>query len=317
MRVLLVADFYPPVVGGIEQHVQHLARSLVARGHRVAVASIAPPGIHPGVEVDQGVAVHRLPSTLRRLPGAYSAAGRPLAPPAPDPELTIALGGVVRSFRPEIVHGHSWSVCSYLPLHPASGAGLVVTLHDHGLVCAKKSLVYQGELCSGPAPRKCAGCVSSHYGPVRGLPTLAALALTSPLVRRAADRLIAVSGAVAQASGVGDRAAVIPNFLPELPARSGTAEDLASWAAQLPRGPFLLFVGALGGHKGLPDLIAAWRQLEAAPPLVCIGHRWSDTPAEVPAGVLLYEDWPNEAVRVAWRSCVFGFIPSTWPEPFR
>jgi hypothetical protein len=59
MRVLLLTDFYPPTVGGIERHVQLLGRCLVDRGHRVAVASIAAGG--PGAdgptpaELDAGV----------------------------------------------------------------------------------------------------------------------------------------------------------------------------------------------------------------------------------------------------------------------
>jgi glycosyltransferase involved in cell wall biosynthesis len=49
---------------------------------------------------------------------------------------------------------------------------------------------------------------------------------------------------------------------------------------------------------------------------VCIGHRWVDTPAEVPDGVLILEDWPNRAVRAAWRRAIAGVVPSAWQEPF-
>jgi glycosyltransferase involved in cell wall biosynthesis len=37
MKVLLVADFYPPSPGGLEAHVRRLARALVASGHDVTV----------------------------------------------------------------------------------------------------------------------------------------------------------------------------------------------------------------------------------------------------------------------------------------
>jgi glycosyltransferase involved in cell wall biosynthesis len=85
---------------------------------------------------------------------------------------------------------------------------------------------------------------------------------------------------------------------------------------QLPSEPFLLFVGALGGHKGFPVLLEAYRRLVAPPPLVCIGHHWVDTPATLPPGVLVLEDWPNDAVRAAWRRAALGVIPSVWREPF-
>ena len=44
MRVLMVSQFYPPVVGGQETHVRNLAQALVAHGHDVEVATIAVDG---------------------------------------------------------------------------------------------------------------------------------------------------------------------------------------------------------------------------------------------------------------------------------
>ena len=314
MRVLLLPDFYPPVVGGIERHVQLLGRELVARGHDVVVAAIADGTSPPGVADDDGVEVHRLRSTLSRLPGAFVEAARPFSPPAPDPELVAGLARLVRGWRPDVVHGHAWSVHSYLPLQPALDRPLVITLHEYGLVCAKKSLVYEGEACSGPGPLKCARCASDHYGAARGLPMVAATFAGGALLRHAATSFIAVSEAVA----AGNRLAglpyeVIPNFMPDaLPA----GERRPPWTDALPGMPYLLFVGALGRHKGLHTLLDAYARLADAPPLVAIGHRWHDTPSEVPPGVTLLEDWPHDAVRVAWTRSLMGLIPSTWPEPF-
>ena len=39
MRILLLAQFFPPDVGGEERHVFNLANSLAERGHEVAVAT--------------------------------------------------------------------------------------------------------------------------------------------------------------------------------------------------------------------------------------------------------------------------------------
>jgi len=44
MRILLLSEFYPPILGGLELHVQTLGRALLARGHDVHVATLSGPG---------------------------------------------------------------------------------------------------------------------------------------------------------------------------------------------------------------------------------------------------------------------------------
>ncbi len=334
MRVLQLTDFYPPQVGGVEQHVRLLSRALAQRGHHVTVATVAAGGRAADREVDGEVAVRRLTSTLGRVPAAHVEASRPFAPPAPDPELVLGIAGVLRDTRPDIVHAHGWIAQSYLPLASATRARFVVTAHEYGLACPRKDLRYHGvEDCSGPGLAKCLGCAAQHYGPVRGTPiTLGTLAL-GPVERRAADRLIAVSRAVVEGNRLeGLPVDVIPNFLPAVDGPAGAGDGAADGAAgdagaardvdlerrlwQLPAEPFLLYVGALGAHKGFPVLLDAYRRLAAPPPLVSIGHRWVDTPSALPAGVTVLEDWPNDAVRAAWRRAVLGIIPSVWREPF-
>jgi glycosyltransferase involved in cell wall biosynthesis len=39
MRILLASDFYPPSPGGLEAHVQRLARALIRREHEVAIVT--------------------------------------------------------------------------------------------------------------------------------------------------------------------------------------------------------------------------------------------------------------------------------------
>ena len=40
MRILMISDFYHPVLGGVEKHVRSLSTALVERGHHVAVATL-------------------------------------------------------------------------------------------------------------------------------------------------------------------------------------------------------------------------------------------------------------------------------------
>src|SRR5205085_1325752 len=67
VRVLMLSQFYPPVIGGEERHVEALSQALAARGHCVSVATIAVSGA-AGAETLGGVRVHRVRTTAQRLP---------------------------------------------------------------------------------------------------------------------------------------------------------------------------------------------------------------------------------------------------------
>jgi len=71
-QIAFVVNNYPPRVGGVEKHVGALSKRLVALGHRVTVFTLSDD---PGVTVEGGVRVHRLP---RRFPVADVIAFPPL-----------------------------------------------------------------------------------------------------------------------------------------------------------------------------------------------------------------------------------------------
>src|SRR5450759_1099005 len=168
MRILMVTYGYPPLIGGIEQHVRNLSVELVRRGHQVAVATLWNEGL-PEFEVDQGVRVYRIRGTVHAAGRLLSSVpGRTFAPPVPDPGLVRALRKVAERERPQVVHGHNWLIRSFLPLKRWSGARLVYSLHDYELTCAKWLLIYAGAACSGPGLAKCLGCAGEHYGALKG-----------------------------------------------------------------------------------------------------------------------------------------------------
>ena len=80
----MVTDFYPPFLGGVEVSVSTLSRELVRRGHHVAVATMAAPGL-PSKETDVGVAIYRIPVTSQRGSFLFSSESRRWAPPCPEP----------------------------------------------------------------------------------------------------------------------------------------------------------------------------------------------------------------------------------------
>src|SRR5262249_39404133 len=59
MRILLLAQFFPPDIGGEERHVFNLAKALADRGHEVAVATQRMAGVPDRETLASGVRVHR------------------------------------------------------------------------------------------------------------------------------------------------------------------------------------------------------------------------------------------------------------------
>jgi glycosyltransferase involved in cell wall biosynthesis len=316
MRILLLAQFYPPVIGGEERHVRNLAAALAARGHEVSVATQAGRD-DAGSSLDGAVRVHRLRGTLRRLSALFSDPERAFAPPIPDPEMTLALRRVIARERPDVIHAHNWILHSFLPLRPFTRAPFVVTMHDYAPICARKTLMYMNEVpCDGPTLVKCLRCAGQHYGGLKGGITAVSNWIDGTYERRAVDKFLAVSGAVARLNRLpeaGVDVEVIPNFVPD------DLGDLSSEAdtALLARLPdqYILFVGDLVARKGIPVLLDAYTRLVEPPPLVLIGRRCPDTPRDLPAGVRILESWPHGAIMHAWNRCLFGVAPSVWHEP--
>jgi glycosyltransferase involved in cell wall biosynthesis len=315
MRVLHLAQFYAPIVGGEERMTESLATALVACGHDVAVATLRQPG-QSAYEERDGVRVHRLGGLAQRVGRLFSDDGRRHAPPIPDPETVIALRRVLARERPEIVHGHNWLALAYLPLRRRHPAAYLLSLHDYSLVCANKLLVRMGEPCSGPGPRKCVTCAMNQYGSAIG-PAIAALTYASGRVQRhAVDLLLPISRAVAESCGL-DRAGVpyevMPNFYTDAAPGQASAEPLLE---RLPEGDFILFVGDVTAAKGVGTLVAAHRRLSGPMPLVIIG-RLVEPELIPPSGdVTALGILPHAAVLAAWRRCAIGVVPSVQPEAF-
>ena len=317
MRILLLAQWYPPIIGGEENHVAGLAAGLARMGHEVRVGTLRQPGL-PAVEVRDGIMVHRLPGTLQRFERLFTDADRRSASPFPDPETAIALARFSDDFRPDVVHAHNWLVHSWLPLKATNPAPLVVSLHDYSLVCAKKNLIRKGALCDGPALAKCLRCAAHHYGAAKGTVTVTTGFVTSAVERAAVDLFLPVSAAVRDGVGLADheRVQVIPNFVQ--PVDPVPADELARMTDQLPDSPFLLFVGAFSRQKGIDHLRSAFEAANLPVPLVLIGYSATDAPSWLgrrQENVHVMENWPRAAVVAAMERSLATVVPSVWREP--
>jgi glycosyltransferase involved in cell wall biosynthesis len=335
MHILQVSDFYRPVIGGLERHVETLSRELVRLGHTVTVVTLQT-GDDPAEETLDGVHLVRIRGWSGGRAAFHADTRRPFHPTFPDPGAMAALRRILQSERPAVVHSHSWLQYSYFPLyHPQRGPAHVVTLHDHGLACAKKTLQLtsrrpagaadgapelrsgaKSRPCSGPRLAKCLACAPDQYGVLKGTAVTAGLR-ASRLLHGRADCYIALSTAVADGSRRvlpgSCEIMVIPTMVPDqLPA---LAQSTARPEFLPPDDGYLMFVGALGRHKGVDVLLQARRMMRNRAPLVLIGTPRSDTPRIDAPEVVVVRNVPSGQVMASWMRASVAVVPSVWDEP--
>lgn len=315
MRILMLAQFYPPTIGGEERFVADLSADLAERGHTVSVATLWHKG-NKQFEVNRGVRIHRIKGSMQRIGVLFSENDRQYAPPFPDPEAAWALQKVVKEEQPDVIHAHNWIVHSYTPLKALNKARLVVTLNDYSLVCVQKRLMRDGIRCSGPELMKCISCANKFYGPAKGAPTVLANSFWENAERRVVDMFLPVSQAVVDGTELVKHASpyrIIPNIIPD---NVEVADDDEPLLEKLPKGDFLLFVGDVRLDKGVGTLLQAYKELNTEMPLVLIGRPLAGLEKNLPRNVHLMGGWPHKAVMAAWRRSTIAFVPSTWSEPF-
>jgi glycosyltransferase involved in cell wall biosynthesis len=299
VKVLLVSDFYPPVRGGLEFHVEGLASELSAQGHEVHVATLTTD---PTIS-DPRVTVHSV-RTISASVLPHVDRSRPFHPPLPDPLGRRELRRLIDLIGPDVIHGHSWLTASL----PRRRPPLVYTAHDYGLVCQLRTLIRPDEsLCSGPAPAKCVACGARTYG----WPTSMLLAPGTAAGRRLMqpDRVVAVSSAVARELRPAVRAPieVIPNFV------AAEAELAALPPGVLPEGDFVMFAGDPGPHKGLADLLAVWGS-EEPPAAELLAATTRPLERSLPSRVRS-TTLERGQVASAWAAAAVATVPSRWGEP--
>lgn len=299
MRILMVSEFVPPVLGGLEFHVLSLASELTKQGHDVRVATLTsdPAPQHFPIYSIAGVA-HLLPHEDRQ---------RPFQLPVGDPLAARQLHRIVQAFRPDVIHGHNWlASATRRPPWRSRTVPLVVTLHDYALVCALRTLFDADErACSGPAAWKCLKCSARVMGPARASVLVPATA--------AGRRMLAPTSVVAVSAAVRDAVQpyvdvpidVVANF-----AQVAEAEPLPD---DFPRDRYVLFAGDNREHKGIADLLAAWAA-HAVDHTTLVIATTRPLGRAVPAGVYPTSLSSGQMV-TAWRNAALAVVPSRWPEP--
>jgi GT2 family glycosyltransferase/glycosyltransferase involved in cell wall biosynthesis len=160
MRILFAHQGYPPSgQGGSERALEMLAQALRPR-HDCAVLHAEADASRPEHAVREsetnGVATFALNNLHRRAPGFESYR---------DPFAARAAGEVVDAWRPDVLHVHGLHGLSTGVVFEARRRGIpvVITLHDFWPACPLGQLLNLDlEVCPGPTPRRCLGCVGGQ-----------------------------------------------------------------------------------------------------------------------------------------------------------
>ena len=310
LRILLISQFYPPVIGGVETHVQALALGLAARGHEVCVATLATAENGPGERKDGDVLVRALQGAVQRIGPLFTTERRHSIPLA-DPEVVRGLRRLAVEFQPEIVHAHNWLGRSYIPLRREFTAQYLVSFHDSGRICTQGRMMYRNvEFCTGPSTPRCLSCCSAQFGRLKGVATYLGNRMARGGEAAAVDLFLPVSNAVAESNHLAEDGlsfAVVPNFAVDVePSKPSNDPRLD----ELPLEPFVLQVGDAVPDKGIGVLLEAYQRMNTPPPIVLIGRITEDMRSALPSGVTAVGPWPHDLVLEAWRRSMFGTIPS-------
>jgi glycogen(starch) synthase len=307
VRILMLAQFYPPDIGGEERHVRNLSLALTARGHHVDVLTTALPVTGAGYSVEDGILIRRVRSSAQRLP-IHGDPARPHAMPVPDPEMQHAIADQIDRGCYDVVHAHNWIVNSAVTPTKRRSLPLVMTLHDYAHICAVKRYVHHGSACSGPGIFKCVECAADHYGPVLGPATAAANVIGARRRNSGVTIFVTVSSAVANFNRLSRGTTpfeVVPNFVPD---------ELVEECPPQPDGP-MLFVGDLTQQKGVLVLAEAYRRLKSPPELILAGRPAPGVELPSIPGMRLIGPLAHDDVMPLVASSRLMVVPSIMPDP--
>ena len=312
MTTLTLSDFYPPILGGLANHVQVVSTELSKRGHEVVIGTLLQLDL-PKCEEKDGCKIYRLEGFFQKVPFLYKDPKRKIHAPAQDWLLTRKLAQLINQEKPDVVHSHGWILYSVPPVVKELKIPLVTTLHGYDFFCPRATLMKGNSICDHPLTKDCIPCISHTHGPIRALAAYYGAKINKNKLK-SAGRLIAVSLSVKEAYikylGLKDEdIIVVPNFY-EPDRNEGVNQD-----ANLP-GDFVLFVGWLMHHKGVDVLIDAYQKLDTPTKLVLVGIKHPDYTYKGSGNIVVIENAPRNIVMQAMSRCRFAIFPSVWPEPF-
>jgi glycosyltransferase involved in cell wall biosynthesis len=168
MRILLVSHGLPPdSVGGVEQHVDGLARALVAAGHDVEVFAREHGAGRP--QGDFRTASARNPRVARvayRWEQVHDLTTMYTSPPMADAMRAFLAARAADGVRFDVAHVHHLTGMSTDSLQALADAAVptVLTLHDYWLFCPRGQMFHhREEACEEATVERCTGCLSATF----------------------------------------------------------------------------------------------------------------------------------------------------------
>jgi len=321
MRILLVSDYYPPVLGGIATIVRSLAYALHSRGHEVRVCAVAGPRERT---VEQEIVIYKSKNLVSFFPFILKQVEEPTIPPMPDPIFIRDLQQICSEFKPDIIHTHGW-VMFPTSFYRRTDRTLrvVATLHDYGFFCAKRDLIPEFYKESRPmvcpledVGKECLACSSRIYGFPKAFGIVSCIRLFKSLLSEV-NSITAVSNYVREKAQntFKTRFQVVPNFIdPE------KFISMHRHAHAKHNGPVdILFVGRLTPAKGIGLLTAAFKILHKSLPeakLVIVGKKDPFYNIRIKEeSVLQYEGINNEDLVSLYNQARIVVVPSIWADP--
>ena len=161
MKLLVVLhDYLPRHTGGSEIHAHQTARELARRGHEVtALFTERDLGAREG-EVRSGTL-----DGVRTLEIVHQREYADVRESWEEERSLTAFRAQLAALRPDAVHFHHLAIWGSrcLPAAQASGARVLVTLHDYHLLCDVSTLLRpDGELCEDGLRGACSACLRRH-----------------------------------------------------------------------------------------------------------------------------------------------------------
>jgi glycosyltransferase involved in cell wall biosynthesis len=194
MRALQICHGFPPEnVGGVEMHVQSLARTLARGGHAVHVFARSGGGAAPqGSRTTVGVDGYRLTRSAYRWEGLATFDDLYLCPPMADSLRAFLAECGARGEHFDIAHVHHLTGVSTdaLAILREHGIPVVLSLHDYWLPCPRGQLFHRdGTFCGAVSVDRCAPCLQATWPGL--MPGGGEREVTARVHRRAAELLAA------------------------------------------------------------------------------------------------------------------------------
>lgn len=312
MRILLINTLYAPIVlGGAEKSVQELAIELTTRGHHVAVFSlIANQREALKADLLDGVTVYRSRSSSMRY---FQLGARPFGPVSGlmfrlsdryRPLIRRRLKSVIEDFQPEIIHSNVVAGIGNALVATDGSIPRVHTLRDYYLVCATAAMRRGSHNCEG----QCFRCRFITQRTVVPSHSLQAWVGVSNAILRDHEQLVkplrqSIKRVIYNAP---DAPRAEPEHSPVNVSRSQVIT--------------IGFIGRLVPHKGLAQLVEAFRSIHDRDVRLVIAGA---APAQ-------FTEWATDLTSQDSRITLIGrvaparfyatvdivAVPSQWREPF-